>query len=139
MHELSIAQALVEQVRRYTPAGSRATIVRVEAGPFQTVDPEALSMAWQVLAQDTELAGARLEATLLPYQLNCPACRRQWTSTDPFALCTCGAEAQPSGTSDLRLLSLEVETIEPAADPGPCRGTCRSRAPCRCGDGCHDQ
>ena len=111
MHELSIAEALIEQVRRHTPEGSRAFIVRVEAGPLQAIDPDALEMAWRSVTAGTELAQARLDFENLPYILLCPRCDHSWTSHDAFELCDCGAEARAVGCTTLRLNSMEVESL----------------------------
>jgi hydrogenase nickel incorporation protein HypA/HybF len=111
MHETSIAQALIEQVRRHTPEGHVATVARVEAGPYQAINPQALEWAWQIITAETELAHTKLEYRGLPFDLSCARCGRKWTGTDPFELCSCGAEAQAAGSSDLRLVSLEVETL----------------------------
>jgi hydrogenase nickel insertion protein HypA len=112
MHEMSIAQALVEQVRRHTPQGHHATIVRVEVGPLQGIDPAALQMAWEANTCGTELCGAKLEIAALPYKLTCPRCGRVWTAEDPFDPCACGSDALSEGGGDLRLMSMEVEPVE---------------------------
>jgi len=111
MHETSIAQALIEQVRRHTPAGHVAISARVEAGPYQAINPQALEWAWQIVAGETELAHTKLEYRGLPFDLSCISCGRKWTGADPFEPCTCGSEARAAGSSDLRLVSLEVETL----------------------------
>jgi len=116
MHETSLAQALLEQVRRHTPAGHVATAVRVEAGPYQAINPQALEWAWQIVTAETELAHTKLEYRALAFEMSCAGCGRKWTGADPFELCTCGGEARAAGSSDLRLVSLEVETL---AAPAP--------------------
>ena len=80
MHEMSIADALVTQVRRHTPAGQVARLVRVEAGPLQAVDGDALQMAWQAMTLGTELAACELRLEALPYKLSCPKCGRRSNS-----------------------------------------------------------
>lgn len=116
MHEMSLADALLEQVRRHTPNGQHAVLVRVEAGPLQSVDPDAFQMAWQAVTTETELEHCRLDLATLPYSLSCPKCGRRWTASDPFDLCACGNDAisigTASGGSDLRLISMEVEPVE---------------------------
>ncbi len=115
MHETSIAQALIEQVRRHTPEGHVATVARVEAGPYQAINPQALDWAWQIVTEGTELASTKLEYRGLPFAMSCPKCGRQWTGADPFELCSCGSEAAANGSSDLRLVSLEVEPLTESA------------------------
>lgn len=114
MHELSIAEALLEQVRRHAPAGNRVMEVRVEAGMQRAIDATALEWAWQAVAEGTDLADAKLMFTELPYTLTCRHCGSEWTSGDPLATCACGAEAGVIGGAELRLMSLEIETPEAA-------------------------
>jgi hydrogenase nickel incorporation protein HypA/HybF len=114
MHETSIAQALMDQVRRHTPEGHAVTVVRVEAGPYQAINPQALDWAWQVVTEGTPLERAKLEFRGLPFSMTCASCGRTWTGTDPFEACACGGEARAEGSADLRLVSLEVE---PAGAP----------------------
>lgn len=109
MHELSLAEALLAQVRRHTPADHQATVIRVEAGPYQAINPQALAWAWEAVTAETELAQARLQYAALPFDMTCSGCGRTWTSTDPLEMCTCGALSQAAGSSDLRLVSIEVE------------------------------
>ena len=111
MHETSIAEALIEQVRRHTPPGHRVTLVRVEAGPYQAINPQALEWAWQIVTDGTDLARAKLEFRALPFSLTCSQCGRAWTGADPFEPCACGGEAAAEGSKDLHLVSLDAEPV----------------------------
>jgi hydrogenase nickel incorporation protein HypA/HybF len=116
MHETSIAQALIEQVRRHTPEGHVATGAKVEAGPYQAINPQALEWAWQIVTEGTELARTKLEFRGLPFAMTCLTCGRAWSGEDPFEACACGGEARAEGSADLRLVAIEVEAVEtPAA------------------------
>jgi hydrogenase nickel incorporation protein HypA/HybF len=121
VHEVAIATSLLEHVRRHVPRGHRLTAVRVEAGPLQSLDPQALDMAWQAVTAGTVFCDALLESTVLPFDLVCPACGRAWTSADAFEPCTCGTGSAAdgprcTGSADLRLVSLDVESAD---DPAP--------------------
>lgn len=110
MHELSIADSLLEQVRRHMPAGKRLQAVRLRVGAKQGIDPESLKMAWEVTLASTPLAGAVLEVEYLPWQLTCPQCGRRWDSPEVFVECQCGcATPHAEGSGELTLLSLDVE------------------------------
>ena len=118
MHELSIAEALLDQVRSHVPPGDRLTSVSVEAGAAQAIDPSSLTFAWQALVANTPLQNAKLQITVLPWSLQCNTCRRSWSSPDPFERCLCGSEdIAPKGSSDLRLLSIDVDVDESFAPP----------------------
>lgn len=64
MHELSIAVSLVEAVCEQLPAlgrGARVQAVRIRVGAFSGVAPDALLFAFDVAAETSSIAGARLE------------------------------------------------------------------------------
>lgn len=115
MHEFSIAESVIEQVRRHRPAGGVVRIVRLEAGPLRGIVPDAMQWAWTAATQETDLEGAVLELETLPWRLFCPDCREVFTADEMFQPCTCGCESTtPEGGDELTLLSLEVEQAEPA-------------------------
>ena len=120
MHELSIAAALLEQVRRHTPAGQRVTIARIEAGALQGIDPDALQFAWQSLTAGTAEARAQLELKVHSFKVSCRECGRRFESADMFAPCVCGSvNTAPEGSDELRLIALDVEALSPPPEPGP--------------------
>jgi len=115
MHELSIAEALLDQVRRHAPPGSRILSVSVEAGAGQSIEEDCLQLAWQALTRDTELGHAVLHVTTLPWTLKCNTCNRTWQSPDPLNPCPCSSSnTQASASHELHLLSIEVDN-----DPTP--------------------
>ncbi len=92
MHELSIAQSILEAVSAETAKlpGARALKVGVRIGPLSGVDPDSLSFCFEALVKDTELEPLALEierrermqqcarcGTTFPvkaYELDCPQC-----------------------------------------------------------------
>ena len=113
MHEMSIAEALLEQVNEHTPPGAAVEAVHVRIGPLRAVEPDALQLAWQMVTEQTACANATLRLDMLPWQLRCSDCRRQWDSDRPYGACVCGcALPDPAGSDELALLSLDVR--EPA-------------------------
>lgn len=117
MHELSIVQALLEQVQRHLPPGSVLRRLQLRAGPMRAIEPQALQWAWQAATRQSPYEGAKLDLELLPWQLTCSACGKQWNSADLFEPCSCGADAcHPVGGNDLQLLSLDYDDA-PADQP----------------------
>jgi hydrogenase nickel incorporation protein HypA/HybF len=107
MHELGIANSILEAVRTEVARvpGRYATKVSVRIGEMTAVDPDALRFGFEVLSQDTDLAGLQLEIEMCPqrnrceecgeefvvrdYDLECPRCgslRTKLVSGDEFAL-----------------------------------------------------
>jgi len=60
MHELAITRSVVEAVAERAE-GSRVTRVRLQIGKQSAVMPEAIRFCFDLCAEDTPLAGARLE------------------------------------------------------------------------------
>lgn len=62
MHELGIAQSLVDLVTREVAGrpGARVTAVKVKIGELSGVEPEALRFAFDALKAGTACAGAAL-------------------------------------------------------------------------------
>lgn len=114
MHEMSLAEALLEVVQRHLPAETSARRVSVEVGPLQAVEASAMQWAWQVTRDGTPFASAELELLYLPWRWRCPQCAREWESSELLAGCVCGASGRPVGGDELRLVALEVEPLEPS-------------------------
>lgn len=113
MHELSIAEALLEQVCRHTPAGAKVRSVTVRVGPLRGIEPDAMRMGWNAVIPGTVCHSAELCLEMLPWQLSCPQCRRRWSSDELYVLCECGcAMPHPVGGNELDLMSLDVDVPE---------------------------
>ncbi|MBL8146223.1 MAG: hydrogenase maturation nickel metallochaperone HypA [Anaerolineae bacterium] len=76
MHELSLAESLIEQVERAVEAagGGHVTALQLSIGALAGVDAAALRFGFDVAAQGTRLDGATLDITLLPVIIHCPSC-----------------------------------------------------------------
>ena len=115
MHEFSIAEHLLGQVRAHLPEGGRLVAIQLRAGAAQAIDPEALELAWRALTEDQPERGVSLQLENLPWEHGCAACDRRWTSEDALEACAdCGLPSTPRGDFELTLMALEVET-----EPGP--------------------
>jgi hydrogenase nickel incorporation protein HypA/HybF len=113
MHELSIAEALSEQVQTHLPVAHRLTSLRLRIGAKQGIDGDSLRWSWEMVVRGTAMEGSRMELEMLPWDLSCPECGRTWQSPELLVACNCGcATPVADGSSDLMLLSLEVEPAE---------------------------
>ena len=113
MHELSIAQALVEQVEavRTTNGGGKVLAVEVRIGEWRQVVPEILSSYFDHLAKDTPLEGARIDIVPVAATGRCGACAGVFTLDDIFLVCpTCGSrDCEVLSGRELELIGLELE------------------------------
>jgi hydrogenase nickel incorporation protein HypA/HybF len=90
VHELSIAQAIVDVAAGHAREGTRVAVVHVRVGRLRQVVPSALAFAFELCAHGTPADGAELvleevgiagrcracaaEAELPGFPLACPAC-----------------------------------------------------------------
>jgi len=93
MHELSIANSILEAVRTEVAKrpGARFVKVGVRVGELSAVDPDALSFCFEALVQGSELAPLALEIERKPRRHRCPQCRQEFVVVDYLVACPrCG-------------------------------------------------
>jgi len=112
MHEMSIAQAILDLARGHVPSGAVLRTVRVRVGPLRGIDPQCMQWAWDALmAEQPSAAGPpALELTTLPWQMRCAGCGRQWESEQLPERCACGSDrVRLIGGDELQLVCIEVD------------------------------
>ena len=108
MHELSIAQSIVEMV------GERADEARVHRltvviGRLSGVMPDALRFCFDICAEGTVLEGAVLEIIEPSGRGRCPDCGREQEMNSLFDMCICGATGLDCIAGDeLRIKEMEM-------------------------------
>ena len=108
MHELSIAQSIVEMVceRAGEARVHRLTLV---IGKLSAVMPDALRFCFDVCAEGTVLQGAALEIIEPRGRGRCPDCGREQDMTSLFDACACGAAGLDCiGGDELRIKEMEM-------------------------------
>lgn len=114
MHELAVAQALVEQVDAVIGQhqASCATAIRVRIGPLAGVVPELLATTFPLAAAGRRMEHAELEFTHAPIQVRCQTCGAETEAAINRLLCgACGDwHTQVISGDDLLLESVELET-----------------------------
>lgn len=108
MHELSIAQSIVETVcEKAGEAGvHRLTLV---IGKLSAVMPDALRFCFDLCAEGTVLEGAVLEIIEPAGRGRCPDCGREQEMTSLFDACICGAAGLDCIAGDeLRIKEMEI-------------------------------
>ena len=116
MHELSIAQALVEQVERVVlaEAALRANKVSIAVGALSGVEPEALLGAFPLVAEGTVAEGAELAIEKMAARVRCLACGSEAETEAFFIGCAvCGSrEVELTAGRELHIQSVELEVGE---------------------------
>lgn len=114
MHELAVAQALVEQVENVISQhrATGATSVRVRIGPLAGVVPDLLATAFPLAAAGSRLQHAVLDLVDAPIRVRCQTCGAETEAAMNRLICgACGDwHTQVISGDDLLLESVELET-----------------------------
>jgi len=113
VHELAIAQALVEQAEDVVRShqAQRATSLTLSIGPLSGVVPELLANAFPLVAAGTLVADATLEFSTTPIVVRCQSCQAETTARINHLVCgACGDwHTRIISGDDLLLQSIELE------------------------------
>ncbi|MCC6454840.1 MAG: hydrogenase maturation nickel metallochaperone HypA [Caldilineaceae bacterium] len=116
MHELGIAQRLIETAVALIPAGAPpVALLRVQLGALAGVSKDELLFGFEAMSPDTSCAGARLEIEEVPAVVHCPQCGIDFPVADvDQLLCpTCGSPAVlVMQGKELILTSVEIHETE---------------------------
>jgi len=119
MHELSIAQSLIERVEELASreGAERVERVTVRVGALCGVDPEALGFVFPIAAEGTAAGGAQLTIERVPAAVRCRGCGRTCEPVFPFFLCGhCGSDdVEVTAGRELDLASVDVAVPEDRA------------------------
>ena len=114
MHELAVAQALVEQVEGVIRQhrATRANLVRVRIGPLSGVVPELLGSALSLAAAGSRMEHAVLDLVAAPITVRCQTCGADTDAAMNRLVCgACGDwHTQITSGDELLLESVELET-----------------------------
>ena len=121
MHELAVAQALVEQVDAVIDQhnATSASLIRVRIGPLAGVVPELLGSAFPLAAAGSRMECAVLDLVTAPIKVRCETCGAETEAAMNRLICgACGDwHTQVISGDELMLESVELETS--AAHPSP--------------------
>ena len=108
MHELAIAESVVEAVTRKLP-GVRIGCVHLEIGALSGVVADSIRFCFDLATEGTGLEGAALEITEPPARCRCRSCGTEFQPDSPIVLCPCGsADAAVLAGAELKILSVRV-------------------------------
>jgi len=119
MHELSIAQSIVDIVQQHLPPadGVHVTRVRLTLGAMAGVVADSLEFCFGAITQGTQLEGAVLEIEHTPLTARCAECGREG-EIEPtlFACPSCGSNRLTILTGrEMQVRDIEVD--EPKGVP----------------------
>jgi hydrogenase nickel incorporation protein HypA/HybF len=121
VHELSVAQALVEQVEAVIDqhGATQASRIRVRIGPLAGVVPDLLASAFPLAAAGSRMEHAELDLVDTPIQVHCQTCGAETEAAMNRLLCgACGDwHTQIISGDELLLESVELMNDTPLHSP----------------------
>ena len=114
MHELSVCQALIEQVERVARENdaSRVVSIVISVGPLSGVEPQLLEHAYPLAAAGTIAEHATLTVETVPVRVRCRKCVAE-TVAEPNRI-VCGAcgdwQVDVTEGEEMLLRRVEIET-----------------------------
>jgi hydrogenase nickel incorporation protein HypA/HybF len=116
MHELSLAESILDAVRKELAAYPGATPVRVgvKVGAMAAVDIEALRFCFDIAVNGTGWDRLKLDARVIPGEVNCLACGHKMLAESTVLDCELCHSAQTvmHGSDELDIDALEIERDE---------------------------
>jgi len=113
MHEVSIAQSLVEAVLREVESRGALKVVSVKTvvGGLTHIEPENLKFWYEEFVKATPLEGSRLVVDKRPVTVSCRQCQREFQVVGTSFVCPhCNvADVRVTSGDELILESIEVE------------------------------
>ncbi|NCS66424.1 MAG: hydrogenase maturation nickel metallochaperone HypA [Hydrogenophilales bacterium CG03_land_8_20_14_0_80_62_28] len=117
MHELSVAQALVEQVEDLASqhGATGVYLIRVRIGPLAGIEPELLAVAFPLAAAGTRAEQARLDLVMAPVRVRCQTCSAEGEAQPNNLVCgACGDWRTRIVSGDEMILeTVELDIPEP--------------------------
>ena len=108
MHELAITESVVDAVSERLP-NARITCVRLEIGALSGVVADSVRFCFDLVAEGTNLEGARLEIIETAGRCHCRVCGVDFEPDGALALCPCGSiEIKVLSGEELKIASVQV-------------------------------
>lgn len=119
MHELSVCNALLEQVERIAAERDARAVIRIELriGPLSGIETPLLRRAWPLASAGSLAADAELVIAQADIRVRCQACGEETAATPNRLLCAaCGDfRTRIVAGDELLLERLELATGSVAA------------------------
>ncbi len=116
MHELSIAQSVLDIVHQYVPADDRHRIATVgmKIGELSGVVVDSLEFCFTAITSATPMKDARLKVTEVPVQARCRTCAATFRVKDSDFRCpSCGSgDLEITAGRELQVTDIELRDGE---------------------------
>jgi hydrogenase nickel incorporation protein HypA/HybF len=94
VHELSVAQNIVDIIRQSVPNDELGAvrIVRLKLGTFSGVVADSLDFCFSVISSQTPLSKTHLEFEQVPFTVKCNSCQNSFSNEVGYVVCPeCGS------------------------------------------------
>jgi hydrogenase nickel incorporation protein HypA/HybF len=120
MHELSIAQNIVETVERNVPEKDWKNIsyIRLKVGEVAGVVNESLEFSYQAITAERPLKNSKLAIESIPFRISCNKCGKTTSNEGGFSVCSECGNSDTMIVSGSELMITEIEINEPEGMPG---------------------
>lgn len=117
MHELSVAQNIVDIINQHVPASDLAKVrtVQLRIGTAAGIVVDSLEFSFGVITNETALKHAVLAVESVPFVIKCKRCGKESTNEQGITLCFhCGSSDTTivAGT-ELQIGSIELDDSPP--------------------------
>lgn len=113
MHELSIAQSILDTVVAEAKANDATRVVRIRLriGELTAIVEEALTFSFDVIAEETCAQGARLDIEPVAWKVRCTGCGHEYPVAEGIPLCPrCEhAGGETIAGRELQIVEMDVE------------------------------
>lgn len=117
MHELSIAQEILEIVNQYVPDPTETPVksVKVKIGKMSNIQIDSLTFCFEAITSATPLEEVKLEIIHIPVTINCIKCNTKSEIEPPVFTCPAcgGSEIKIISGTEMRVDEIElIDEIE---------------------------
>ncbi len=114
MHELSLAQSILEIVNDYAEKHrfKHVNSLNLTLGRLSCIETSTLTFAFDLQAKDSCADGAKLNFTIFPPRIHCISCNRELEVKKFESICPrCNSPdiTLIGGTEELKLIDLDVD------------------------------
>lgn len=113
MHELSIAQSILDIVYQSVPQEELASVraVRMKVGVLSGVVADSLDFCFSAITSETPLNRAALSIDRVPFRVRCNTCSHEFTNEIGYVVCPeCGGvETTVVSGRELQVTEIELE------------------------------
>jgi len=119
MHELSVAQSIVDIIRQHVPEPELPNVrtVRLKIGTVAGIVQDSLEFSFGVITAETPLAQAALTVESIPFAIRCNKCGNESLNELGIILCsTCGSsDTRVIAGTEMQIAAIELEDPTPEA------------------------